>query len=680
MAGAVQAAEKPPEVELGTIHFVSIGLRQWRDAAVSTTCQVASRPMPRAPMNWSDKFTSFPAIACASLLAALLLGVVFGLMGPSPRPVPAGGETTFESAPKTEGVKVGQARQDRRERAPGDLSPEAREGAKPAQGSATGQPGTGPGKSPTPRDRGEVSGAVWSRPKVLKEGPKHDLQSQITLPVPQGAILVSVKTGEDYSVNQATLRLEIQAEGLGWQPMTNRPRTGSAGAEYRFDGLFPGQYRVTCATPGFAEVSEEVRLIGGIQEVQVQFRISASRYTRVHFAFEFEDGGKPEQVIVQRAERGTHDGTTEGRFNRYGAATIELGAVNSSSMAYVIPPETGVLTVPLRVGMRERFIFSQAREGKRYRAEMEVTGKDNEEQRQDVVLKLLPKDAPDPGAGLIPRDPVRMDVSFTRSDGAAVKLRRCNLRQSLDAATYTGATRIEGGTAEFAAIQPGTWFLVAEAEGLDAAFVRQVGLGESQKLTFNIELGRVTVRTSRDAGAAPPEGTRMTYSVALLPMGSGAMKSFYVREIPANAQTDVANFTLPAGSYTVNMGGGTDSLLAVEPPVSQFTLSLDGEINLAALLRAASTLEFMCIDGAFAPVPGVEFLVTFSPAGEIGESERPRIQLGGADGRCRLTGAPYGQVYLHLWISSRDLQKPDKSYVIDLPAYGVLNLGSVTVR
>lgn len=631
-------------------------------------------------MNWSEKLTSFPAIAAAALFAALLLGVVFGLMGPSPRPLPAGGETTLEDAPKSDGVKTGQARQDSRERPSGDLRPEARGSSNAASPSGTGQPGSGPDKVPAPHARGDGSGTVWSRPKVLKEGPKHDLQSQVTLPVPQGAIVVNVKTTTDYSVNQATLRLEIQAEGLGWQPMANRPRTGSDGAEYRFDGLFPGQYRVTCATPGFAEVSEEVRLIGGIQEVQVQLRLSAPRYARVHFAFEYEDGGKPETVIVQRAERGVFDGTMEGRFNRYGSSTIELGSVNSSSSPYVIPPETGLLAFALRVGMRERFIFSQAREGKRYRAEMEVTGKDNEEQRQNVVLKLLPADAPDPSAGLIPRDPVKVDVSFTRSDGAAVKLRRCNLRQSLDAATYTGATRIEGAAAEFAAIQPGTWFLVAEVEGLDAAFVRQVGLGESQKLAFNIELGRVTVRTSRDAGALPPEGTRMTYSVAILPMGSGAMKSHYVREIPANAQTDVANFTLPAGNYTVNMGGGTDSLLAVEPPVSQFTLALDGEINLAALLRTASTLEFMCIDGAFAPVSGVEFLVTFSPAGEISESERPRIQLGGADGRCRLTSAPYGQVYLHLWISSRDLQKPDKSYVIDLPAYGVLNLGSVTVR
>ena len=88
----------------------------------------------------------------------------------------------------------------------------------------------------------------------------------------------------------------------------------------------------------------------------------------------------------------------------------------------------------------------------------------------------------------------------------------------------------------------------------------------------------------------------------------------------------------------------------------------------------------MCVDSYNNPVPGVEYLISYSPAGEIPEAEKTRVELGSADGRCRKTGAVYGRVYLHIWVGSRDFQAPDKTYEIDLPSYGVLNLGALAVK
>jgi hypothetical protein len=125
--------------------------------------------------------------------------------------------------------------------------------------------------------------------------------------------------------------------------------------------------------------------------------------------------------------------------------------------------------------------------------------------------------------------------------------------------------------------------------------------------------------------------------------------------------------------------GSTDTLLACEPPSLPINITVDGA-SMNVTLRTASTLEFMCVDTYTNPVPGVEFLISYSPAGAIPEAEKSHVELGGSDGRCKKIGAVYGRVYLHVWVASRDFQAPDKTYEIDLPSYGVLNLGALAVK
>ncbi len=498
------------------------------------------------------------------------------------------------------------------------------------------------------------------------------------MPVPLSSLLVVVKTSADYSIAQAALFLDIQAEAVGWQRVGNKPQpTGNTG-EWRYTGLFAGTYLVTAAVPGYNDASQQVLIGGGMQEVQVRLELPPPQYGRISFSFSFEDGGKPTQVFCQRAEKNMRDGGVNGRFGQHGGGPTELGSMSSGIANYAIPPDSELLIFSVRTEQQEQFTFSATRDTRRYNAQTRVSGKLNEDQRFDITLKLLDAAAPDPTGGYFNKEAVKAEFTFTRSDNAAVTLRRCNLRISPESATYTAATTLEGNKATFNSVQPGNYFLVAEIDGLNAAYIKAHTVTANTNVPILIELAQLTINVARDAGSAPPQGIKWTYRAALRPMASGSIETFYNREIAAGANSDSATYTVPVGTYTVVMGS-TDTLLACEPPSSPINISVDGAF-VNATLRTASTLEFMCVDSYTSPVPGVEYLISYSPAGSIPEAEKSRVELGGADGRCRKTGAVYGRVYLHIWVASRDFQAPDKTYELDLPSYGVLNLGALAVK
>ena len=635
-------------------------------------------------MPLSERLRTFPVIAAIAVSIALLLGVFFGSGANKVRPMPISGEVEDNTLDTPSGKRSSRST-DSGNSGRGSSSAKTDGGTESSGRDKTRPDGTKPGETTKPRNTGTkpigTAKPDWSRPKELKEGRKDGLVTQIQLPVPQGSILVTVKTSTEYSVQQAILRLDIDAPPLGYQLVQSRAEPTGEPGDYRFSGLFPGSYLVTCSMPGFAEATAKAELRGGVQEEQVKIVLGTPTWTRVSFGFSFaDDNTKPTQVYVQRSEKSARDSITTGRFGRVGNAPPDTSlAGNSSISTYVIPDDTGLLVFAVRVGMRESFIFSATRDTRRYRAEAAVLGKEGEEMRVDVSLVLLDVNAPDPTGGNMPRASVRFEATFTRSDGVAVTLKRCNLRQSLEAATYTSASTLESNKAIFANLQPGHWYLVAEADGLAAPWVRQLSVLENTNQAYMIELGQLTVHATRDNASPPPEGTRLTYRVALRPLGSGTMGSSYSREIPAGAQTDIATYTLPIGQYTIAMDSN-DTLLALEPPTVSLTLALEAEADLSFTLRAAATLEFMAVDSAVTPVPGVEYLISFHPAGEIPETEQAKVQLGGADGRCKQIGLVYGSVYLHVWSTSRDFQNPDRSFQIELPSYGTLNLGSLTVR
>ncbi|CAG0990939.1 hypothetical protein PLCT2_02467 [Planctomycetaceae bacterium] len=625
-------------------------------------------------MDWREKLRSFPVIALGVIVLALIVGVILGLMGPSARPLPVSAPQGESSEGRAPGVKSGKA-------------DPVRTGA----GSPSGPDSTGAGGSrplptrdkprdtrETPRNSGVSTGGQWSRPKELKPGRKDTMAARVDVPVAQSSLLVTVKTQGEYAAQQATLLLDIQAEGLGWQRVSAKAQpTGNQG-EWRYSGLFAGTYLVTAIVPGYNYAYQTVLVPGGMQEIGVRIDVPPAQYGRIALMFTFEDGGRPTMVYCLRADKGGREGALAGRFGRQEAPTSQQGAISGGLGNYAIPSDTQTLLFAVLADRKEHFTFSAMRDTRRYSAQMTIAGKLNEEQQFDVTLKLLDAAEPDPTGGHFAKEAVKAEFTFTRSDNAAVTLRRCNLRQSPDSPTYTAASTIEGNKATFLAMQPGNYFLVAEADGLSAAYVRSLTVTAGTDMPLLIEVTSLTLRVTRDQGIEPPPGLKWTYRATLRPLASGSIETFYNREIPAGASSDSTAYTVPVGSYTVVMGS-TNELLACEAPSTPITLTRDGAA-LSFTLRTASTLEFVCIDSYMNPVPGVEFLVSYSPAGQIPESEKSRVELGASDGRCILKGATYGRVYLHVWVASSDFQAPDRTYEIDLPSYGVLNLGAVTVK
>lgn len=624
-------------------------------------------------MDMREKLRSYPVIAAGVILLALILGLLLGLAGPKARPLPVGGHTedSEQAGPsvksgKSDPVKTGQVRPD---------------GAGSTGNTTSSRSEPKPDRTPKdPRRTDTPTGtqAGWSRPKELKAGRKDTVTARVDMPVPMSTLLVVVKTSADYSIAQAALYLDILSDGLGWQRVGGKAQpTGNTG-EWRYSGLYAGTYLVTAAVPGYNDASQQVQISGGMQEVSVRLELPPPQYGRITFSFAFEDGGKPTQVFCQRAEKNARDNSGQGRFGSHGSVATEMGGMASGVANYAIPQDSELLIFSVRTEQQEQFTFSALRDTRRYNAQITVSGKLNEDQRFDIMLKLLDAAAPDPTGGFYSKEAVKAEFTFTRSDDAAVTLRRCNLRAAPESATYTAATTLEGNKATFSSLQPGNYFLVAEVNGLSAAYIKSLSVTANTNVPIVIELGQLTINATRDGGMTPPQGIKWTYRAALRPLSSGSIETFYNREIAAGANSDSATYTVPVGPYTIMMGS-IDTLLACEPPSSPINITRDGAY-LNVTLRTASTLEFMCVDSYNNPVPGVEYLISYSPAGEIPEAEKTRVELGSADGRCRKTGAVYGRVYLHIWVGSRDFQAPDKTYEIDLPSYGVLNLGALAVK
>lgn len=624
-------------------------------------------------MDWREKLRSFPVIAALVIAAAIVLGILLGLMGSKPRPVPVGGVEAEQHRPSGPAVKTGTS--DATTSTPRDNTASSASN-NPRPGDAGRKPReTSPADKP--RTGGQAPAGVWSRPKELAPGKKDNLQARVDTPVAQSSLLVTVKTPGEYAASQAAIFLDIQADGIGWQRINAKAQATTNPAEWRFANLHAGTYLVTVVIPGYNTATQTVLVPGGMQEIAVRFDIGQPQYGRVLFSFAFEDGGRPEQVFCNRVDKGGRDNVQVGRFGRRDNLPITQGALGGGLGNYAIPQDSQTLIFAMLVGHREEYVFSAVRDTRRYTAQITVTGR-AEEQRHEMLLKLLDPAAPDPTGGFFSKEPVKATFTFQRSDQGPVKLRRCNLRPTPEAATYTAASTLDGAKATFLAVQPGSYYLVAEAEAFAAAYVTPVTVSAQTELTFTIELANLSITVLRDPAASPPQNTRLSYRASLRPLSSGSLETFYNHEIPKDAASHSASYFVPVGAYSVVMGS-TDPLLACEPPLASITVTRDGAA-LTFTLRTASTLEFVCVDVYMNPVPGVEFLVSYSPAGQIPDSDRPRVELGGPDGRCVLKGATYGRVYLHIWVASTDFQAPDRTFEIDLPAYGVLNLGSVTVK
>jgi hypothetical protein len=146
-------------------------------------------------------------------------------------------------------------------------------------------------------------------------------------------------------------------------------------------------------------------------------------------------------------------------------------------------------------------------------------------------------------------------------------------------------------------------------------------------------------------------------------------------------QTDHIDFFVPAGTYDVRVESPEQfAKLAISPIEQSFTMTGGGEVSLAYTVAAASTLKFRAVNSVGAPIPNVEYLITFHAAGEVPISEQSKVKKGTYDGICETELAPAGPVYVMIWSTSDDWNNPDKVFQVDLPPYGVTDLGAVVVQ
>ena len=234
-------------------------------------------------MPLSERLRTFPVIAAIAVSIALLLGVFFGSGANKVRPMPISGEVEDNTLDTPSGRRSSRST-DSGNSGRGSSSAKTDGGTESSGRDKTRPDGTKPGETTKPRNTGTkpigTAKPDWSRPKELKEGRKDGLVTQIQLPVPQGSILVTVKTSTEYAVQQAILRLDIDAPPLGFQLVQSRAEPTGEPGDYRFSGLFPGSYLVTCSMPGFSEATAKAELRGGVQEEQVKIVLGTPTWTR----------------------------------------------------------------------------------------------------------------------------------------------------------------------------------------------------------------------------------------------------------------------------------------------------------------------------------------------------------------------------------------------------------------
>ena len=613
-------------------------------------------------MDLADRLKSFPVIAALALLVALLIGLLFGMGGPSPARVAELGLEDSCGEPDRD------ARRDRGSRG---------SDAYPDPGVGVNGRDLGPDPDPDPPDRnGGGSRGTTARPRVmqprkLKPGRVDPISIYEGAVAAEGSISVTVKYGNGNVLRYPKLSLEVAAGSLGWQ--TVRVAAGRQPAGERvFTGLFPGEYRVTSLLLGYTRASETVMLSAGEPVRYVELLIQVMANTRVEFYLTREDGGYPDQVSIQRRTVHSDDYISKGRFGTHkGPRVVSSVAVSSVSSRRDLP--AGMVEATVRVGEKTRFIFTEKTDDAFYRGEVTFVGEPGLN-RYDVELVKTEHDPRATGRAL--RN-AWLEVSLEMADGSKPEFSRVAVRPNLE--TLIGArgpTVTVGAVFTWKNLSVGTWFIVAESEKFHAAFVQEVEVEGPTKKSYSIAVGRLRVSSVLDPASPASEG-ELSYKVRLWPRAAGTIESTFMGRLK---EKDHIDFIIPVGEYRVIVEPrAKEDAFSVTPSAQSLTVAAGEQEELTFKVAAAATLTFRCVDGAGAPIPNPEFLVTLHPAGSVPESEKANMVKGATDGTCRIDAAPHGAVYLMIWTDSSDWGNPDKVFQIELPAFGSKDLGSVVI-
>ena len=627
-------------------------------------------------MDLAKRLSSFPFIAAAALLLASLFGVAVGF-ATSITPSGAVVVGDFDEAGSARGKSGDPLAGGSKQRRPlaGDTGK-----SRDNKGTDTVKSTNGGGTTDTPPVTGNGSGPAPIRDpgkaRTLPEGRTDEMQLIELQAEPDCSIDVTVSDSRGNRLPLSQIGLDVSAGPLGWHAVPKQPQqvAGERGV-FRYAQLYPGEYRVRSLAANYKSTEQVVRLAHSGAAESVNLILEPLDYAQIEFFVKYEDGEVPDEVEL-RIRRGAHEDTSiPGRFGEHPEATA------TATRAGVIPPTRyrqktqagGMISLTLPVGQTAEIGFGAVRDNQQFSAEASVSPTPGRSQ-QEVILRPTDEVSDSGRVATLTNLTVGLTVK-----GQAGTFTRVNLYKSINDFQFRAPSKIEGGRYTWENLFSGTWFLVVEASGFHAPYVQQIEVLSDTSLDVDILTGHLRVMAIREQGSPDPSGDAR-YRVHLRPMGSGTVERSYSGNLTGK-QLDHIDFFVPFGQYDVRVESPENSpKLSVQPEERSVQINTTQETRLEFTVGAAATLKFTCVTSAGTPIPNAEYLISFHPAGAVPETDKVKVRKGTYDGVCETEIAPAGPVYVHIWTTSTDWNNPDKVFQIDLPAYGIKDLGAVVIE
>lgn len=482
---------------------------------------------------------------------------------------------------------------------------------------------------------------------------------------PTASITVTVENNRGHRLPFDAPALAVWTPALEWQDMNLAPERVEAGV-WRFSKLNAGRYKVRNTLIANAPASEEVPVTSGAMDIPVTLTVYPKSRGRVQFYPRLPDGSVPDVLTMEVAEQRHSSGGQQSRFNETETSPFaESGSLGHARMSYRPNPNDGSVAYSVVVGTKTQFLFSAQRDKTTYSAEMIVEGTHG---NQTYNVELKETDVPATSFQYIQNFTLTLTL-----DGEESRFSRVNLRRRLEDSSYVSARQKENAW-QFLNVTTGRWFLTAEHPTLHAAYVAPVTLDSTGRMEIDIQTARLRVRVTTSAGF--PLDLSVKWRVMLAPRSATVVASTYTGTI--KDASDHIDFVVPVEplEVTVNSPEGQQPL-AFAPDVLSLSPKAGAQEFADFTLSAGAHLKFRCVDGAGVPVAGAEYLLTTHPSGKVPVGLKSKVKRVGSDGRAEVRGVSEGPIYLHVWTTSKDWDNPDRVFRLDLPAFGVKDLGAI---
>lgn len=604
------------------------------------------------------KIRSFWGVAAGVLLLSALLGLAIGFMGSAPSAIPHSGD-----AGSNPGIKriddAGLALK----------APDTTSSREPAASLVNS------GNKPIVEKTDPVKPQVV-KSRVLPEGRFDQLVQLKRTSQASGVVIVTATDSQGETMPGVLLRLYVNTGPMGWQALMQQALPRGNGV-YEFRRLFSGDYQIRSQETGEHTCKPtDLTLYANDTTVEVKLVVTPNRFGNIDFYIHYEDGIVPKTISIQSTSGDLNAGTLEGRFKKYNKGAILNGELRSRQRHHTPNATTGIVPQSVKLGSESRFRFVANREGQDYEAEYLFNDTEEPNQQIEIVLRGKANNAEDADKAPVGVANKNLEITLSINGNSDARFTGVNLRRTLDDVDNRPPQRIEGNTYNFQNLQAGVWIVVAKAEAYHAAFVQKITVGTQQVQAIDIRTSKL--RVTVNAGVSP-NSRNSNFKIRFRPFDSGNIEHVYAAKMDGKTSTFM-DYILPTGQFHVWMDDGDATKPVSFTPEKQQLLVENGiQQNLTFEVNSAAQLLFRCVNSSGDPVAYPEFIVSFHAAGKVPVADKEKTGAGNSTGKCVFSNAPWGEVYLMVWTSSKNWDDPDLVLKVNLPAGGQLDLGNVVV-